>query len=131
MDEEVFPRERLDVVPQLVRERLPDFGFPVEVRVVLGDLHERAVVHRDVPAQTLAGAQEVGRSRVEVLTQSEDLVVVVLRMRVGQHMHALQPAKEGLRDLLDHLLDHGLERLEGHGAMLAGVGSDERLGRVE
>src|SRR5690606_41197643 len=90
LHQQVLAGQGLDVVTQLVGQRLPRLLLPVEAGVLRGDGGERTVVDGDVAAQPLAAAEEMLRAGVEVLAHAVDvLVVLVLSLGLGEDVHAL------------------------------------------
>src|SRR5690606_2904062 len=82
-------RQRLEVVAQLVGERLPDLLVPVEVVVLLGDVKEGAVVQND-PGPGRVRSTPLRRIALRnALAQGVDLRPLRVRFRLALNEKAV------------------------------------------
>ncbi len=89
----LHPRAVLEVVLDLVLDRLLELRIRIECPIGLRELHERPVVDVDDRAEGL-GARRVGEGRGLALSQREDVGDVRVRLGVLVDLHRLDPLHE-------------------------------------
>src|SRR5690625_2739661 len=102
------------MMPQLMRQRLPERLFPVEVRIPRSEAPESAPVQHYVTADTASASQELLGADVEVLSQPVDVLEAGLLVLVLERRDRLQPTQELGRDLIGVLSDGPSELSECH-----------------
>src|SRR5690606_11483866 len=106
--------QRLEVVLELVRQRLPQLGLPVELRVQPREPPERPVVQHDGGPDRVRPAVVRQVAFGQALAQRVDVPAGRVRPRIPLHDQPVDPLLELRRDLLPHLVGAGLEFLESH-----------------
>src|SRR5690606_10076085 len=112
--ERVLARERLQVVPELVRERLPELALPVELVLALRELAERSPVERDDGAGRVGPSELGGMILREALAQRVDVRERRVRGGLARDHEPVHASLVLLRNLLERGPCLALERTEVH-----------------
>jgi hypothetical protein len=106
--------KKLEVVPQFVGQRLPEFFLPVEGRLPLGDRHERSPIEGDDRPGGLRALISRGVRFGQAHPQRVIVRVIRMGLRLGVHDHPIDPLSERRGNLFPHLKRAGLKLREIH-----------------